>query len=26
MPVKFYALKLKAYMDIKDVCGVWKKF
>ena len=26
MPVKFYALKLKAYMDIKDVCGIWKKF
>lgn len=25
MPVNFYALKLKAYMDIKDVCGVWKK-
>ena len=24
MPVKFYALKLKAYVDIKDVCGVWK--
>ena len=22
MPVKFYALKLKAYVDIKDVCGV----
>ena len=24
MPVKFYALKLKAFVDIKDVCGVWK--
>lgn len=22
MPVKFYALKLKAYMDVKEVCGV----
>ena len=22
MPVKFYALKLKAYVDVKDVCGV----
>ena len=22
LPVKFYALKLKAYIDIKDVCGV----
>ncbi len=22
MPVKFYALKLKAFVDIKDICGV----
>ena len=22
MPVKFYALKLKAYIDIKDICGI----
>ncbi len=22
MPVKFYALKLKAFIDIKDICGV----
>ncbi|MBQ9244787.1 tetraacyldisaccharide 4'-kinase [bacterium] len=22
LPVKFYALKLKAYVDIKDVCGI----
>ena len=22
LPVKIFALKLKAYMDIKDVCGV----
>ena len=21
MPIKFYALKLKAYMDVKEVCG-----
>ena len=22
MPVKFYALKLRAYIDIKDICGI----
>ena len=22
LPVKFYALKLKAFMDMKDVCGI----
>ncbi len=22
LPIKFYALKLKAYMDVKEVCGV----
>ena len=24
LPVNFYALKLKAFMDIRDICGVWK--
>ena len=22
MPIKFYALKLKAYIDVKDICGI----